>query len=205
MLVIETPTAHRTRVITRQHARSVRALRDAGRQRHRGGAWTRRRSRTCSSPSSRPRRRERQGLGLATVFGIVKQKCGPTGGRRFGGGLGAGRGSTFRRLLPRTDDTRRGADGEPSRHLAGHETILVVEDAPGLRAMIREISQGAGYSVVSTRPPAPADVIGTLGGVDMLLTRLVMPLDERTRAGAPSAGHPPHLKVLSCRVTRTSR
>jgi nitrogen-specific signal transduction histidine kinase/CheY-like chemotaxis protein len=134
------------------------------------------------------------GLGLATVFGIVKQSGGHVSVYSE-----VGRGSTFRVYLPRTDeDAPAEAEGtsQPS-DLRGHETILVVEDAEALRAMIREILEGAGYSVVEyAAPTAAVEEIDRLGRVDVLLTDVVMPrMSGPELAGTLRRTHP-HLKVL---------
>ena len=88
-------------------------------------AWIARRSAASSSRSSRPRSSAGTGLGLATVYGIVKQ---------MGGAIRVesevGQGTTFRLYFPETHE--READADRARDAAtccgGHETILLVED-----------------------------------------------------------------------------
>jgi two-component system, cell cycle sensor histidine kinase and response regulator CckA len=113
------------------------------------------------------------GLGLATVYGIVKQS---------GGYIWAeseiGAGSVFQTLLPRV--------AEPAHpHLiqevldfrSGGETILLVEDEPAVRRMAAEVLLGAGYRVLTA--PSGVDALRIAaqhkGQLDLLLTDVVMP------------------------------
>jgi two-component system, cell cycle sensor histidine kinase and response regulator CckA len=88
------------------------------------------------------------GLGLATCYGIVS---------RHGGGMWAygepGQGATFRIYLPRAS----GAPDQPPRHVAsegpadmlhGAETLLLVEDEPGVRGLTARVLRSRGYTVV---------------------------------------------------------
>ena len=113
------------------------------------------------------------GLGLATVFGIVTQSGGCISVQSE---LGVG--TTFKIYLP----SAGGAETAPVRAddqtqpAGGTETILVVEDAEGLRAMVQELLEAAGYRVLQA--PDPQAALLTLKGgdpVDLLLTDVVMP------------------------------
>jgi CheY-like chemotaxis protein len=114
------------------------------------------------------------GLGLATVYGIVKQS---------GGFIAVesekGKGSAFRLYLPRTDEeVARGevaAVRPPSRRAS--ETILLVEDEVSVRAVIREILESAGYAVVASETPEEALALAESHGreIDLLLTDVIMP------------------------------
>ncbi len=113
------------------------------------------------------------GLGLATVFGVVKQ----SGGSIFVYSE-EGRGTTFKIYLPAS---RRPvspvAAGEEPGCGRGTETIVVVEDDPSVRELVQLMLDGYGYEILS----APdADDAARLcaehpGGVDLLLTDVVMP------------------------------
>ena len=88
------------------------------------------------------------GLGLATVYGVVKQS---------GGNVWVysevGRGSTFKVYLPRTDAPAEPASPrEAVAETRGSETILLVEDEPMVRRLAKEILVAKGYSKAVKKP-----------------------------------------------------
>jgi two-component system, cell cycle sensor histidine kinase and response regulator CckA len=114
------------------------------------------------------------GLGLATVFGIVKQA---------GGFLAVdsqiGKGTTFRIYFPQVEELR----DAPELVLKvedvprGSETILLVEDEAGLRTITKEFLESIGYTVLESGNGAEALAV-TLkhqGPIHLILTDLVMP------------------------------
>jgi two-component system, cell cycle sensor histidine kinase and response regulator CckA len=113
------------------------------------------------------------GLGLATVYGIVKQS---------GGYIWAeskpGHGSAFYTLLPRVS---KPADPQLPQKVfdfhSGGETVLLVEDDPALRKMAAEVLRDTGYKVLIAPCGADAMQIATEhpGPLDVLLTDVVMP------------------------------
>jgi signal transduction histidine kinase/DNA-binding response OmpR family regulator len=126
------------------------------------------------------------GLGLATVFGIVKQS---------GGGVSVysevGRGSTFRVYLPLAEGELERAKTERARAVRGSESVLVVEDDPQLRGVIERRLKSLGYSTTVAHDAASAMEAIKSSPVDLLLTDLVMPgLDGRTLASRLILEHP---------------
>jgi PAS domain S-box-containing protein len=117
---------------------------------------------------------EGPGLGLATVYGIVKQ---------MGGYVWVysevGHGTTFKTYLPRVPDTVA-APTEPAaaRPLPrGDETVLVVEDSASLREMILELLGAQGYTVLSAEDGEVAVALARepMQKIDLMLTDVVMP------------------------------
>jgi two-component system cell cycle sensor histidine kinase/response regulator CckA len=128
------------------------------------------------------------GLGLSTVFGVVKQ----SGGSIFVYSE-EGRGTTFKIYLPAAA-AERVEDAEAAGDLAaerGSETIMVVEDDESVRDLVRLMLESKGYNVLAAAGAEEAERICT-DGVDLLLTDVVMPdvngrvLAERLSATSPS-------------------
>ena len=114
------------------------------------------------------------GLGLPTVYGIVKQS-----GGHIWVESEVGRGSTFTILLPRIAEA-----GDPATAAAvaapgprGAETVLVAEDEDAVRRLARRILERQGYQVLEARDGRHAMELARrhAGPIDLLLTDMVMP------------------------------
>jgi PAS domain S-box-containing protein len=131
---------------------------------------------------------EGTGLGLATVYGIVTQ-C----GGRIDLYSEPDIGTTVKVHLPASTAAAEPARSEVRRGPAGRgETILVVEDEPEVRQMTERILSKAAYEVLSASGGAEALELNAIGGIDLLLTDLIMPgmlgteLVDRLRADRPN-------------------
>jgi CheY-like chemotaxis protein/two-component sensor histidine kinase len=134
------------------------------------------------------------GLGLSTVYGIVKQ----TGGHIVVSSE-IGRGTTFRIYFPRVAEpvarATRVRAAEPAR---GSETILVVEDEPGVRKLAKRILEMVGYTALEAENAGEAQsVVQRHGGaIQLLLTDVVMPGMSGPELAMRLVAERPELKVL---------
>jgi two-component system cell cycle sensor histidine kinase/response regulator CckA len=130
------------------------------------------------------------GLGLATVYSIVKQSRGS-----IWADSKPGRGSTFKIYLPRTDE-RVSQVGEAMQHpksAAGSETVLVVEDEQGVRSLVCNTLAVQGYKVLEAHSSLEAASImeSYREPIQMLLTDVVMPqMSGKVLADRMPALHP---------------
>jgi CheY-like chemotaxis protein len=114
------------------------------------------------------------GLGLSTVYGIVRQSDG-----HIGLDSTVGKGTTFRVYLPRVEVL-----AEPEKpltqtpvSLAGKETILLAEDEGQLRKLYTALLRKMGYQVLETANAKEALEVAVdyRGAIDLLITDVVMP------------------------------
>jgi PAS domain S-box-containing protein len=114
------------------------------------------------------------GLGLATVYGVVKQS---------GGYIWVyselGKGTSFKIYLPRVDEPAEQTGASPSVTQAprGTETVLLTEDEQDVREVAREFLESAGYTVLEAGDGAEALRVAAAHpeAIDVLVTDMVMP------------------------------
>jgi len=137
------------------------------------------------------------GLGLSTVYGIVKQS---------GGYIWVyselGKGTTFKVYLPRVQEAVQVLPGASLLAAAtvqrGQETILLVEDEPDLRSLTQMVLSECGYKVIEAASPAEAERLAGNNGaeVHLLLTDVVMPGMSGHELAKRLTKRFPHLRVM---------
>jgi PAS domain S-box-containing protein len=136
------------------------------------------------------------GLGLSTVYGIVKQS---------GGYIWVyseiGKGTTFKVYLPRVSDSIPASPAAethaPTAH-KGHETILLVEDEPAVRQLAQMVLSKLGYTVLEALSPKDAERLAGNNGAEihLLLTDVVMPGMSGHELAKRLTARCPQLRVL---------
>ena len=152
-------------------------------------------------------KKEGTGLGLATVYGIIKQS-----GGEIVVDSAPKQGTTFAIYLPRLDETNRihhfpGVETDP---VGGSETILVVEDRDSLRELVCKFLKGCGYKVLEARNSIKAfrKIRRYSGPIHLLLTDVVMPVISGPELAARVKARFPETKVLfmsGCSLDTTQR
>jgi len=134
------------------------------------------------------------GLGLSTVFGIVKQS---------GGSLEVfsepGRGTTVKVYLPRIDQPVAAESEVGSRKVVrGSETILLVEDDEEVRALVRQTLEREGYRLLDSAGPVEArhTAASHRGPIQLLITDVVMPKSSGRELADELTRLRPQMKVL---------
>jgi CheY-like chemotaxis protein len=137
------------------------------------------------------------GLGLATVYGIVKQS---------GGFIWVysepGQGATFKIYFPCVEEVASTAKPSrvrrPAKLAKGKETILVVEDESGVRSLVCETLKSKGYNTLAAEGAAQALKIAEqyTKPIHLLLTDVVMPLTDGKELATRLSSLHPESKVL---------
>jgi PAS domain S-box-containing protein len=112
------------------------------------------------------------GLGLATVYGIVKQSKGTLSVYSE-----PGRGSTFKVYFPQAIRVSLGRphEAEQATSVGGLETILVAEDEDAVRELVRTVLVRLGYRVLVAPDGVEAVEVAAHEPIDLLLTDVIMP------------------------------
>jgi len=135
------------------------------------------------------------GLGLATVYGIVKQSCGYVWVDSR-----PGEGASFQVFLPRVAQASEAvvAGPGPGEDLRGSETILLVEDSESLRKLTASLLTGRGFAVLSAANAAQAVKVAAAhpGAIHILVTDVIMPGENGRGLAERLVGTYPRLKVL---------
>ena len=135
------------------------------------------------------------GLGLATVYGVVRQT---------GGGISVesepGRGSTFRIYLPMVRDPvdYTKAPSSPVEKSDNFETVLVVEDEEIVRDLVCAVLEEEGYNVICAADGLEAlEVAGNFdGNIHLLVTDVIMPHMNGPELATKLSELRPDMKVL---------
>jgi NO-binding membrane sensor protein with MHYT domain/nitrogen-specific signal transduction histidine kinase/CheY-like chemotaxis protein len=135
------------------------------------------------------------GLGLATVYGIIKQS---------GGTISVysepNRGSTFKLYLPRVSgEAREAAEAHvPLAAADGKGTVLLVEDEEIVRSLAARVLKASGYGVLVAANPAEAERASAehAGPIELLLTDVIMPGTTGPKLAAELVAARPEMRVL---------
>jgi two-component system, cell cycle sensor histidine kinase and response regulator CckA len=134
------------------------------------------------------------GLGLSTVYGIIKQ----SGGFVWIDSV-LGRGTTFRIFLPPTfarPQAREQKRAAPRKVAAA--TILLAEDEDEVRSLLRDLLESQGHTVLEANGPVQGIAVSKAyeGHIDLLLTDVVMPGGTGRDLAREIVAHRPDIKVL---------
>jgi len=135
------------------------------------------------------------GLGLATVYGVIKQS-----GGYIAVDSAPGKGTTFRVYLPRVAETveKVQASSPSGKMLPAQWTVLLVEDERALRKLTRKMLLDMGLTVLEAEDASQAIAITrqTDTPIDLLLTDVIMPGMSGWVLAETLSGQHPEMKIL---------
>jgi signal transduction histidine kinase/DNA-binding response OmpR family regulator len=133
------------------------------------------------------------GLGLSTVYGIVRQADG-----HIWAYSEVGKGTTFKIYFPAADGVEESEEAGAVLNTRGHETILVVEDEDPIRRLAQRVLTQQGYRVLEARDGEEALAISkeSTEAIDLLVTDIVMPKLDGFHLSRKLAGERPGVKVI---------
>jgi CheY-like chemotaxis protein len=135
------------------------------------------------------------GLGLSTVYGIVRHHKGNIGVQSS-----VGKGTVFKIFLPAQPEDRekRSADNNDSPEQEAHRCILLVEDEAVVKDLLERVLSDEGYRVICADDPKTAEKLFRENGegISLLLTDVIMPEQTGVELHRSLARQQPHLKVL---------
>jgi PAS domain S-box-containing protein len=135
------------------------------------------------------------GLGLAMVYGVVKQS-----GGYIWVSSEKGKGTCFKIYLPQV---KEGAESKVTKKVGpsvkqGYETILLVEDDDAVRELVRSMLSAQGYTVLAPQDPLAVESLceGHSGQIHLLLTDLILPGVSGREIAKRVCSLRPEVKVL---------
>jgi PAS domain S-box-containing protein len=131
------------------------------------------------------------GLGLASVYGIVKQS-----GGEIVCDTTPGTGTTFSILLPASEKVRATDAAPAAAGVPCAGTILLVEDRDDVRQLTRRILERCGFQVFDTDDPEAAVRMADQASIDLLLTDVVMPAASGPELARRIRARHTHLPVV---------